>query len=50
MKVFRMAYEYQENGMKAMSIELVPIKSATQWPKMRVPVIGISSRRRLRRQ
>ena len=44
MKVYRMAYEYQENGMKAMSIELVPIEvSNTVAKKMRVPVIGIAA-------
>ena len=44
MKVFKMAYEYQENGMKAMSIELVPIEvSNAVAKKMRVPVIGIAA-------
>lgn len=44
MKVFKMAYEYQENGMKAMSIELVPIEvSNIVAKKMRVPVIGIAA-------
>jgi 3-methyl-2-oxobutanoate hydroxymethyltransferase len=44
MKVFRMAYEYQENGMKAMSIELTPIEvSNAVAKKMRVPVIGIAA-------
>ena len=44
LKVFRMAYEYQENGMKAMSIELVPIEvSNAIAKKMRVPVIGIAA-------
>lgn len=44
MKVYRTAYEYQENGMKAMSIELVPIEvSNTVARKMRVPVIGIAA-------
>ncbi len=44
MKVFRMAYEYQENGMKAMTIELVPGEvSAAVAKKLRVPVIGVAS-------
>jgi 3-methyl-2-oxobutanoate hydroxymethyltransferase len=44
LEVFRMAYEYQENGMKAMSIELVPIEvSNAVAKKMRVPVIGIAA-------
>jgi 3-methyl-2-oxobutanoate hydroxymethyltransferase len=42
--VYKMAYEYQENGMKAMSVELVPIEvSNTIAKKMRVPVIGIAA-------
>jgi 3-methyl-2-oxobutanoate hydroxymethyltransferase len=44
LKVYKMAYEYQENGMKAMSIELVPIEvSNIVAKKMRVPVIGIAA-------
>lgn len=44
MKVYKQAYEYQENGMKAMSVELVPGEvSAMIAKKMRVPVIGIAS-------
>lgn len=44
MKIFKQAYEYQENGMKAMSVELTPGEvSATIAKKMRVPVIGIAS-------
>lgn len=44
LKVFRMAYEYQENGMKAMSIELTPIEvSNAIAKKLRVPVIGIAA-------
>ncbi|MDR2956958.1 MAG: 3-methyl-2-oxobutanoate hydroxymethyltransferase [Coriobacteriales bacterium] len=44
LEVYKMAYEYQENGMKAMSIELVPIEVAnTVAKKMRVPVIGIAA-------
>ena len=44
LKVYKMAYEYQENGMKAMSVELVPIEvSNTIAKKMRVPVIGIAA-------
>lgn len=44
MKVVKMAYEYQENGMMAMTIELVPgeVTSALA-KKLRVPVIGIAS-------
>lgn len=44
MKVFRQAYEYQENGMMAMSIELTPIEvtNATA-KKLRVPVIAIAA-------
>ena len=43
MKVFKTAYEYQENGMKAMSVELTPGEvSAAIAKKMRVPVIGIA--------
>lgn len=44
MKVFKMAYEYQENGMKAMTVELVPGEvSGMIAKKLRVPVIGIAS-------
>jgi 3-methyl-2-oxobutanoate hydroxymethyltransferase len=44
MKVFRMAYEYQENGMKAMTIELTPIEvSNAIAKKLRIPVIGIAA-------
>lgn len=44
MKVYKTAYEYQENGMKAMSIELTPGEvSAVIAKKMRIPVIGIAS-------
>jgi len=44
MKVYKMAYEYQENGMKAMSIELTPGEvSSIIAKKMRVPVIGIAA-------
>lgn len=42
--VFKMAYEYQENGMKAMTIELTPIEvSNTIAKKLRVPVISIAA-------
>lgn len=42
MKVFRMAYEYQENGMMAMTVELVPIEVTNAIAKkLDVPVIGI---------
>ncbi|MDR1766262.1 MAG: 3-methyl-2-oxobutanoate hydroxymethyltransferase [Lachnospiraceae bacterium] len=44
LKVFKMAYEYQENGMKAMSIELVPIEVTNiVAKKLHVPVIGIAA-------
>lgn len=44
MKIFRMAYEYQECGMKAMSIELTPIEvSNAIAKKLRVPVISIAA-------
>jgi len=44
LEVFKMAYEYQENGMKMMSIELVPIEVANAVAKkMRVPVLGIAA-------
>lgn len=42
MKVFRTAYEYQENGMMAMTIELTPIEVTNAIAKkLRVPVIAI---------
>jgi 3-methyl-2-oxobutanoate hydroxymethyltransferase len=44
MKVFRTAYEYQENGMKAMTIELTPIEVTNAIAKkLRVPVINIAA-------
>ena len=44
MKVFRMAYEYQENGMQAMTIELTPIEVTNAIAKkLRVPVISIAA-------
>ena len=44
MKVFKMAYEYQENGMKAMTIELTPIEVTNAIAKkLRVPVISIAA-------
>jgi 3-methyl-2-oxobutanoate hydroxymethyltransferase len=44
MKVFRMAYEYQENGMKAMTIELTPIEVTNAIAKkLSVPVISIAA-------
>ena len=43
LKIYRTAYEYQECGMKAMSIELTPGEvSAVVAKKLRVPVIGIA--------
>jgi 3-methyl-2-oxobutanoate hydroxymethyltransferase len=44
MKVFRMAYEYQECGMMAMTIELTPIEVTNAIAKkLRVPVINIAA-------
>ena len=44
MKVFRQAYEYQENGMMAMTIELTPIEVTNAIAKkLRVPVISIAA-------
>ncbi|NTW71672.1 MAG: 3-methyl-2-oxobutanoate hydroxymethyltransferase [Eubacteriaceae bacterium] len=44
MDVFRMAYEYQENGMMAMTIELTPIEITNAIAKkLRVPVISIAA-------
>lgn len=44
LKVYKTAYEYQENGMRAISIELTPGEvSAVIAKKMRIPVIGIAS-------
>lgn len=44
MKVFKMAYEYQENGMMAMTIELTPIEVTNAIAKkLKVPVISIAA-------
>ena len=44
MDVFRMAYDYQENGMMAMTIELTPIEVTNAIAKkLRVPVISIAA-------
>lgn len=44
MKVYRMAYEYQENGMMAMTIELTPIEVTNAIAKkLRVPVLSIAA-------
>lgn len=44
MKVYRMAYEYQECGMMAMTIELTPIEVTNAIAKkLRVPVISIAA-------
>lgn len=44
MKVYKMAYEYQENGMMAMTIELTPIEVTNAIAKkLRVPVISIAA-------
>jgi 3-methyl-2-oxobutanoate hydroxymethyltransferase len=43
MRVFRMAYEYQENGMKAMTIEMTSREvTAGIAKKLRVPVIQVA--------
>lgn len=43
MKVFKMGYEYQENGMGGMTIELTPQEvSAAIAKKLRVPVVSIA--------
>jgi 3-methyl-2-oxobutanoate hydroxymethyltransferase len=43
-KVFRQAYEYQENGMMAMTVELTPIEVTNAIAKkLRVPVIAIAA-------
>jgi len=44
MKVFRTAYEYQECGMRAMTVELTPIEVTNAIAKkLRVPVINIAA-------
>ncbi|HWQ75419.1 MAG TPA: 3-methyl-2-oxobutanoate hydroxymethyltransferase [Syntrophomonas sp.] len=44
MRIFRQAYEYQENGMLAMSIELTPFEvTRAIAKKLRVPVIAIAA-------
>ena len=44
LKIYRTAYEYQENGMKAMTIELTPIEvSNAIAKKLRIPVINIAA-------
>jgi len=44
MHVFRMAYEYQENGMAGMTIELTPAEVTTAIAKkLRVPVIAVAT-------
>jgi 3-methyl-2-oxobutanoate hydroxymethyltransferase len=44
MKVFKMGYEYQENGMMAMTIELTPIEVTNAIAKkLRVPVIAVAA-------
>lgn len=44
MEVFKMGYEYQENGMMAMTIELTPIEVTNAIAKkLRVPVISIAA-------
>ena len=42
MKIFRQAYEYQENGMMGMTIELTPIEvTSAIAKKLHVPVVAI---------
>jgi len=44
MDVFRMAYEYQENGMMGMTIELTPIEVTNAIAKkLRVPVVAVAA-------
>lgn len=44
MEVFKMGYEYQENGMMAMTIELTPMEVTNAIAKkLRVPVISIAA-------
>lgn len=44
MEVFKMGYEYQENGMMAMTIELTPLEVTNAIAKkLRVPVISIAA-------
>lgn len=44
MAIFRQAYEYQESGMKAMTIEMTPREvSSAIAKKLRVPVINIAA-------
>ncbi len=43
-KVYKWGYEYQENGMGGMTIELVPVEVANAIAeKLRVPVVGIAA-------
>jgi len=43
-KIYRWAYEYQECGMKAMTIELTPIEVADAIAKkLTIPVIGVAA-------
>lgn len=43
-KVYKWGYEYQENGMGGMTIELVPVEVANAIAKkLRVPVLGIAA-------
>lgn len=44
LKVFKMGYEYQENGMMCMTVELTPIEVTNAIAKkLRVPVIAIAA-------
>lgn len=44
MQVYKMAYEYQENGMMCMTIELTPIEVTNAIAKkLRVPVIAVAA-------
>ena len=43
-RIFKMAYEYQENGMGGMTIELTPMEVGNAIAKkLRVPVLGIAA-------
>ena len=42
--IWRMAYEYQEHGMKGMTIELIPAEVAQKISEnLRIPVVGVAA-------
>ena len=44
MRIFKMAYEYQENGMLAMTVELTPFEvTSVIAKKLRIPVLAIAA-------